>query len=449
MQIEAVPKFDRNYMTYNCKDAYVTLVCAKRLKKELEESNLAGFYSTIVQPLVHVVHDINMKGIGINEIMREEASKTILEEQIPPLQASLDKLVGKHLPVSGDILPITLEELGVKFKKRTKRVSKVTGTTLGRIDKDFLKNLINGSEGVGVSNIAEIATLIGAIRKKKKVVSTFLEGLQLGIDNRVHPNYKIGPVTGRLACGRPNFQNLPAGIARRVFHAIPGYVFVYADYSALELRILAVLAQDQPFLRVFESGQDIHDFNARDLFSVCKEATVTDRQRFFAKAFQYGLNYGGSIEGIKERGAEMLADISITRMKELEKKYFDAHPAIVRYRQKIKTQIYRKGTLINAFGRPRIFFTPPREALRAGYNYPMQSAAAEIMNRSLIEINKRFPKRLLLQVHDSLMLEVPAKEAEETKKGIIEIMETPVPELNNYSFPVKAKVGESWGDFDD
>lgn len=422
------------FKEYNCKDAFATYHASLSLQTDLKASNLAELYAQIVHPLADLICKINLRGLYVNVEAQNQAILS-LEKEITQLQSDLNEIAGKEINVGGDSLKSWLfEDIGIKCTKKTK-------TGKAKVDEDALRSL-------KYPELAEVVELILGIRSKKKLKKTFLEGFAPDVETgRTYTNYRIGPATGRLSCKKPNLQNVPEGIARSVFCAPLGKKLVYADFSQLELRILAVLAYDRPLLQTFEEGKDIHDANARDLFSKKAGEEVTSRERYFAKTFIYGLNYGGSIETIRGRGSEVFHDISEKLMHEAAARYFTAHPAIAVYRKELENELEAKKRLVNAFGRPRVFFSRPKDALRQGYNFPMQSGAADIVNIKMLQIERDIPGALLLQVHDSIMLEVPEGEAEKVAQKVKEILEEPVKEFGGYSFPAKVLIGDNWSSF--
>ena len=422
------------FKVYNCKDSFATLLASQTLKEDLQELKLMQFYNEIVQPLADLIIKINLRGLYVN-IEAQNAAILSLEEEISQLQSELNEIAGREINVGGDSLKSWLfEDIGIKIPKKTK-------TGKAKVDEDTLRSL-------KYPELTEVVQLILDIRSKKKLKKTFLEGLTPDIETgRTYSNYRIGPATGRLACKKPNFQNIPEGVARSVFCSPPGSKFIYADFSQLELRILALLAHDVPLLEIFKEGKDVHDANARDLFSKKPLEEVSSRERYFAKTFIYGLNYGGSIETIRGRGSEVFHDISEKLMHEAAARYFAAHPAIATFRSWIQNELKTKKRLVNAFGRPRVFFSPPTEALRQGYNFPMQSGAADIVNVKMLQIEKEIPGALRLQVHDSIILEVPEQEVAEGVRIVQEILEERVKEFGGYSFPAKVLIGNNWGEF--
>lgn len=580
---------DDNYRIYNAKDAWVTQLIARRLSEELKEDNLFYHYTEVVQPLARVINRLNLKGLWVDEDKRVEAIK-VFNEEAAELESQMADLAGRKINVrSRDFATFLFDELRVPCKKRNKDGS-------GSVTQALLEELSVGKIGANLDKGKLVAKLALQIRKKKTLVSTFLESAVVNPETgRVHSNYKIGPVTGRLACvargsrvtvpggyvaiedvkvgdtvycydsenpetltlrkvawagktghkqvvrvhyksvgngmpafldvtpehrirlvtgeyrqakdlnygdrvlslsrctgpggynhmiefveylensvdvynleveehhnyivnevcvknsSKPAFLTIPKGIARDIYAAPPGKIFCYADWSQLELRILAILANDIPLLEAFAQSEDIHMNTARDLMGPTEWAKFDEkmqaRVRFFAKMFIYAMNYGGSIETVMESGAEVFKNVSLEVMKAMERRYFAAHPAITAFRRQLKRTLYRDHKLVNIFGRPRIFFADPTKALRSAYNFPMQSSGADLMNKCMIELDKRIPNSIVLQVHDALVLEVDEDKGERTLEIMKEVLEAPVPELNNHIIPVDAKLGKRWGEF--
>lgn len=423
---------DENFRLYNCKDAYATILIAEKLKQELQEEKLDIFYNRLVQPLARVILGLNQRGLPINEPTRLEAIQD-LTGQITNLELQVNHMAGEKLNINGK----RLKEL-VYYDLKLRKLSRKGLTT----DKEALIKL---SETYPEYRFF-FQTILKA-RKLQKLKSTFLEGLNPDEFGRVHPSYRIGPATGRLACKKPNFQNIPAGICRQIFQASPGNLFVYADYSQVEIRVLGVIAGANSILDIFDAGWDIHDANAREMFALAPSDIVTTKQRTVAKIFFFGhIAYGGTLEGIKSRETAILGDVPIERLREMGDRFFAKHPKVFEYRRAVENTLKTTKRLVNAFGRPRIYFGNLTEDIRSGYNFGVQSSAADLLSLGLILLDKTFPKRLVLQVHDSIMLEVPEAEAEKVLQGIKEILERPIPELANYKFPAKYKIAKSWGE---
>lgn len=433
---------DEEFRRYCCRDSQATLLASYGLEKELGELGLTKFYHEIVQPLTHVIIGMNLRGLPVDEKALNDAldpdNPQSLTSELKQLQYDLNELVGKDLNVNADeFKDFLFDELGLPPVARTK-------TGQGRADKAALKKL-----AVQYPDLSPIFHISLKIRNRQKLKSTFLDKEFIEDNWRLYPNYKIGPDTGRLACKKPNFQNYPAGIARMIFRVRPGKKFVYADYSQVELRILAILSQDTLLCEAFARGEDIHDVNARHLFSIPLDQTVEPRQRFFAKIFVFRLNYGGdpSGEALQEVGSELFADVSADFLTQASVNYLKLHPGIMLYRAHLGNQLRSTKKLFNAFGRPRVFFGPVKDTIRQAYNYPMQSGGADLMNTSLILLDKEIPDSIVLQVHDSAMLEVDEDKAEQAAKTMQGVFERPIKEFGDYSFPAKVLIGDRWGEF--
>mgnify|MGYP001580043743 CR=1 FL=1 len=419
---------DSDFIKYNCKDSLVTALSSLQLMDELNENKLMEFYDTIVHPLSRIVINMNKKGIRIDESKITLAIKAE-KESIVEMERDLFAITGQVLEVnsSKNIGNYLYNEIGIKNKG-----SQST-------DRDTLLKICEK-----VPEISEVCHLILDIRNKKKLVSTFLEGMNIGENGKCYPSFRIGPVTGRLAARKPNFQNIPAGISREVFVPHDGNVFIYADYSQIELRIIAILSNDTVSLDSFKKGDDIHSQNARDLFGVVE---VSNSQRHFAKSFIYGLIYGGSMSTILSMASNNSSGLSLVNMEKCKERYYYLHPNLIKWRENIELELRSRRKLVNSFGRPRIFFGNVNESIRQAFNFPIQSNAADMLNKKIIEIDNLMPNSLVMQVHDSIMLEVPKSMSLSCMSKVKKILESPVKELSNYSFPVNSKIGCNWGEF--
>lgn len=427
---------DTEFRKYCCKDSHATLLASYSLERELAELNLLKLYHRIVQPLAQVIIGLNMRGIMLDTSKRD-AAVTSIEKEIDEAQEMVDELLGRKINVRGEAFGYFLfEELELTGGKRTKKGKwKTDEKTLNEAAKKH-------------PDIAPLINTAITIREKKKLIETFLS-VQISEDGRIYPTFRIGPSTGRLACRRPNLQNVPEGVCREMYVAPTGKKFVYADYSQIELRILALLAHDELLLQVFASGKDVHDANARVLFKLSSTDVITYSQRVFAKVFIYGLMYGAEVSTIVsnlQRGLKGgIASFAVVQ--EMSNNFFAAHPAIVKFRSKLKLDVISHRRLTNVFGRPRVFFGPLANIIREAYNFPMQSAAADIVNLAMIDTDKEIPGAMILQIHDALILEVGEQDASGIAIRLKEILERPIVEFNNYRFPAKVKIGGSWGDF--
>ncbi len=419
---------DTNYREYCLLDCLATINACEKELEDMKEYGILEHYNKIVMPLTSIVYNLNRKGMKVDEERRQYAIKSMRNE-LEYLQYKINDMVGKEVNIRGNNLKDFLyQELGLKCGKST-----------GSLDTNAVTKLMD--------NYPELAYLFESIKEAKHtahIISSFLTKIYPDKDGIVYPNYKIGPVTGRLACKKPNFQNVPPGVSRNMYVSRPGKVFIYADYSQLEVRILAILANLIEMIKVLDSGGDFHSYNAKAIF---KTETPSSVHRRIAKNVFFGIvSYGGTPEGLKGRMEKDLHDVSLQELKNLVNEYFDANPGIKRNRELIEVQLASKKMLKNVFGRIRIFFDNFKDAIRAAYNFPVQSAAADVKNLQAIEVEQYYPNMLVLDVHDALMWEVEEEIVEEVGKHIKSILEAPIPELKNYCFPVNMKIGTSWGD---
>jgi len=272
----------------------------------------------------------------------------------------------------------------------------------------------------------------------------------------VHTSYnQTGSVTGRIASSNPNLQNIPIRTelgrqVRKAFVATPGWSLIAVDYSQIELRVAAHMAGDQAMLKAFREGQDIHTATAAAIHDISLNE-VTEQQRRDAKATNFGLIYGMSAYGLTQS-----TDLTLAEAETFVETYFKRFPGIRDYLDKIKEQAKAKGYVETLLGRKRYFprltstsnYNLRRREEREAINAPIQGTAADIMKMAMISAAEELEKsglsaRMLLQVHDELVLEAPEGEVDQTIKLIQSSME------NVYSLDIplttEAKYGENWG----
>jgi DNA polymerase-1 len=274
-------------------------------------------------------------------------------------------------------------------------------------------------------------------RQLAKLKSTYVDALPELINpqtGRIHTSYnQIGAATGRLSSANPNMQNIPVrteegGEIRRAFVAIPGHSFIAADYSQIELRVLAHISQDANLLQAFREGQDIHAATAAQLFHV-EPAAVDKNQRRIAKTVVFGVIYGISSFGLAQR-----TDLSRSEAKELIDALFARFPGVRAYIDNTLEQGRRDGYVQSLFGRrrsmPELNSKGPRRqaAEREAINAPIQATAADIMKLAMIRVADEIQRcslrtRMLLQVHDELIFEAPHEECTEVQQMVREVME--------------------------
>ena len=285
-------------------------------------------------------------------------------------------------------------------------------------------------------------------------------------DGRVRPTIKLTIETGRCAyAGGPGeaVQQWPPEV-RGLIRAKPGYVFVGRDYSQLEARILAVLSGDEVSLSAFQGGRDVHEQNCRDLFGFSENSYLELDSlrkmalRNYAKTFLYGLSYGGKADSIKMKlfcpcyrcteKAPPQVNLSRDEVKRSASRWEQAHSPVMEWRAKLVDSVYGVGAnrvYKSPFGWNRRFWEPQGEGERSLMNFPMQHCASQIINKVMVKAHDRgIP--LTLQMHDELVMEVPADSADFYNASLKQLMEEPVPELSNMIFPTSGHIGETWAD---
>ena len=420
---------------YAAEDAHVTYRLYEVLSEKLKASpELDSILHKIEMPVARVLTHMEENGIELDlkflDQLSVEFSNTIqnLEQQVielagEPFNVSSPKQVGE----------ILFEKLGIKGGKKTSTGQYSTSESiLEKIDHP-------------------ISALILEYRGLSKLKSTYTDGLQKQANNdsaRVHTSYHQAlTATGRLSSTDPNPQNIPirAEIGRQIrkaFVAPEGRVLLAADYSQIELRLMAHLSQDEALVHAFQHGQDVHRRTAAEVLGIELE-DVTHDQRRQAKAVNFGLLYGMSEFGlIRQLG------FSREESQNYIKQYFHRYPGIYEYMQRTRQIASEQGFVETILGRR--LYTPDidarnmmvrKAAERAAINAPLQGSAADIIKIAMIEVDKMLPKdqaKMLLQVHDELVFEVDADLADELAPKLADIMQSVV----KLSVPLIVEVGK-------
>ena len=415
--------------TYNGLDAMVTFECYEKIKEELIEANQLEFYNKYVNSLIPVVIDMQLKGVKINVELMKKASVELTEETLS-LQKRLNEVVGHELNVSSpkQMKAFLFEELKLppKINRKTKNLS---------ANEEVLKELAQ-------KNPSPIFDLILKIRENQKLVSTYLKAEVE--DGRIRCSYNIaGTESGRFSSSKSiwgsgtNLQNVPEGIARKIFIPNEGNIFVSFDLSQAEARVVAYLADCKVLIELFEKGGDIHSENANRLFG-----QVNKELRFTAKTLIHAANYGiGPISFGK------IANISTSEARKALSLFFELYPEIRRWHSFIKDEIKRTRSLTTPLGRRRMFFGFYGDQLfRDAFSYIPQSTVADILNQGL---KKTFESgySVCLQCHDSFLVQVLPIQVTETIREIKELMNIPIFINRRWCrIPVSIKVGLNWND---
>jgi uracil-DNA glycosylase family 4 len=359
-----------------------------------------------------------------------------------------------------------------KVLYQPKHTIKRTESGMSSVNEESLENIIKaannrraeiaslkrrtGKHELEEKQIEKLVKAVGLLlryREVSKLLSTY-SSYPIGPDGRVHGRYVIhGTATGRLASREPNCQNIPKE-ARSVFIAPEGKTIISADYSNLELRVLAFVSEDIPLQETFAAGINVHDANTRDLFGIEPDDPSWSQARRASKIYIFGRNYGGGLRGIFQRVTNEVPEMGLTfsRFTSVDKRYRSKHPAYAKWAENVEATVKATRRISNAFGRVRLLLGPDHAIVKEGLNYGIQSTAADIINKATIGVHNelrrnKHPAKLIGQVHDSLMIETP----EETVDEVIAIMRKHMEakyKINGkvVSFPVDFEVGQSWGE---
>ena len=432
---------------YAAEDADATLRLWQVLKPRLAAEHMLTVYETLERPLLRVLAHMERRGISIDRGVLSRLSGEFAQEAAG-LEAEIKKLAGEPInPGSprqiGDIL---FGKLGLPGGTRTKTGQWSTGARA-------LEDLAEQGHA--------LPQKILDWRQVAKLKSTYTDALPGFVNpqtHRVHTSYALASTTtGRLSSSEPNLQNIPIRTEdgrkiRRAFVAAPGHKLVSADYSQIELRLLAEIAGIEPLRQAFREGLDIHAMTASEMFGVpVKNMPGEVRRR--AKAINFGIIYGISAFGLANQ-----LGIAREEAGAYIKKYFERFPGIRDYIEETKAFARKNGYVLTLFGRkchyPDLVNSNPSIRAfneRAAINARLQGTAADIIRRAMIRMDaalakKRLSAQMLLQVHDELVFEVPDAEVEKTLPVVTRVMEeAPLPALSlSVPLRVEAHAADNW-----
>lgn len=410
--------------------------------KLAEDEALLSIYRDMELPVMQVLTGMERTGVLIDRDKLAQQSKE-LSERIDEVKAKIEEIAG------GAFNPASPKQLAqVLFEKLQLPVKKKTASGTPSTDEEVLSELALDYP---------LPKLILEFRALSKLKSTYTDKLPQmadAADGRVHTTFgQATAVTGRLASSEPNLQNIPVRTAegrrvREAFVAKPGCKLISADYSQIELRIMAHISQDEGLLKAFREGKDIHRATAAEVFGTQPE-NVTPEQRRMAKVINFGLIYGMSAFGLAQN-----LGIERRMASHYIEEYFARYPGVARYMQQTRSAAHAQGYVQTAFGRrlwlPDILSSRPAVragAERAAINAPMQGTAADLIKRAMVSLDRwlkeqNLKSRLILQVHDELILEVPEDEVELVKQNVAGIMQSAA----SLSVPLLAEVGvaDNW-----
>jgi len=433
---------------YAVADAETTLRLMPILQADLRRVNGTKLLDEIDLPLTPVLADMEMSGISLDLPFFEETSKR-LEKRMAEIEKQVYESVGKPFNINS-----------------TQQLSDVLFTRLGLQPPDRGNKTASGhfSTSAGVLDMLRgkhpVVDMVLEHRELSKIKSTYVDALQTALNSNtgcVHTSYsQIGAVTGRLSSSNPNLQNIPIRTeeGRRIrngFVAGTDKVLLSVDYSQIELRIVAHMAEDEAMLAAFRAGEDIHATTAGAIYGVGLDA-VTKKMRRHAKAINFGLIYGMSPFGLTRS-----TDLTLAEAEDFVKAYFKQFPGIKKYLDGIRKLAAQQGYVETLLGRRRYF--PALQSKqnvqiknreeREAINAPIQGSAADIMKIAMLKIPPALKAaglkgKMLLQVHDELVLECPENELEATAQVVRETMANAFP----LSIPLstEARYGKNWGE---
>jgi DNA polymerase-1 len=433
---------------YAAADAETTLRLMPLQRKELERAGGMKLMDEIEMPLISVLANMEMSGILID---------------LPFFASMSEELQGRLNEIARQVY----QSVGKEFNlNSTQQLSDVLFNRLRLEPPDRGKKTASGHYSTSASVLEslsgkhEVVDWVLEHRELSKLKSTYLDALPAAVNpatGRVHTSYsQTGAVTGRLSSSNPNLQNIPIRTAegRRVrngFIAGPGNVLLSVDYSQIELRIVAHMAEDEGMLTAFRQGQDIHATTAAAIYSVPLEA-VTKEQRRHAKAINFGLIYGMSVFGLTRS-----TELTLAESQDFVDAYFKRFPGVKRYLDGIRKIAAEQGYVETLLGRRRYFpmlKNPTNINLRnreerEAINAPIQGTAADIMKIAMLKIpaalqGAGLSGKMLLQVHDEIVLECPQSELDVTARIVQETMETAY--LLSIPLLTEARWGPRWGE---
>jgi DNA polymerase I len=431
-------------------DADVVLRLMPELSQELREHNGSSLFQDLEMPLVSVLADMEMEGVALDIGFLQQMSGE-LSTRLAEIEGQVYEAVGTPFNLNSpqQLSDALFNRLKLAPPDRTQRTSSGFYST----SADVLDSLRGKHPAVD---------WVLEYRELSKLKSTYLDALPLEVNpktGRVHTSYnQTGSVTGRIASSDPNLQNIPirTEIGRQVRHAFvasPGHQLLSVDYSQVELRIVAHMSNDEAMLDTFRAGQDIHAATAAAIYGV-PLAAVTKEQRRRAKGINFGLIYGISAYGLMR-----YTDLTLAESENFMEAYFRQFPGVKTYLDGIRRQATEQGYVETLLGRRRYFPGLKNQSdrnirnreEREAINAPIQGTAADIMKIAMLRVpvalaEARMAGRMLLQVHDELVLECPVAEVLETAALVQKAME----QAFTLTVPLstEARVGSNWGEME-
>lgn len=434
---------------YAAADADMTLRLVSRQEAQLKEKQLWKLFTDVEMPLVSVLIDMECTGVALDVNLLKKMSRE-LYQRLNELEQQIQQQVGYpfNLSSSHQLSDALFIKLGLPTTDVPRGASGHYSTAAEVLEQ--------------LKGVHPVIDLILEHRQLSKIKSTYVDALPLMVNprtGRLHTSWnQTATVTGRISSSEPNLQNIPirTDIGRRVrqaFIAQPGWKLLGADYSQVELRILAHVSGDENLLAAFHRGEDIHASTASRILGVPIEQ-VTPAMRRLAKTINFGLIYGMSDWGLAAR-----TELSQEEAAQFITKYFAQYPRVQEYLTRIKQQAADQGYVETLLGRKRYFpelksgskahGNLKAAAQRMAINHPIQGTAADIIKIAMIRLHNELQKRnlrskMILQVHDELVLEVPHEELNQVSSLVKSMMENAYP--LDAPLKVDIKIGQNWGE---
>ena len=439
---DALWRGEKNAVDCVCYMGYTAWKAAAPLAGQLKDTGMYSLYTDIEMPLIYSLFHMEQEGVKVERAELKEYGDR-LKVGIAKLEQEIYQETGHEFNINSpkQLGEILFEQMELPGGKKTKTGYSTAADVLEKLAPDY-----------------PVVQKILYYRQLTKLNSTYAEGLAayIGEDGRIHGKFnQTITATGRISSTEPNLQNIPVRMAlgreiRKVFVPKEGCVFVDADYSQIELRILAHMSGDERLIEAYRSAQDIHAITASQVFHVPLDE-VTPLQRRNAKAVNFGIVYGISAFGLSE-------GLSISRKEAVEyiDKYFETYPGVKTFLDGLVKQGKEQGYVTTLYGRRRPIpelksanFMQRQFGERVAMNSPIQGTAADVMKIAMIAVDRELKKRglksrIVLQIHDELLIETARDEIEAVKEILTDKMKHAA-DLR-VSLEVEAEVGKSWFD---
>lgn len=429
---------------YACGDADAALRLYEKLKPILEKEKLERVFYDIEIPLIRVLAKIEKNGVKIDRKLMEQMSSEV-QKELEKLEDNIFKMAGERFNIQSSIqlAKILFEKLKLEPVKFTEKGKPST-------DEEVLATL-------AVEH--DLPREILKFRTFAKLKNTYLDSLPELINpktNRVHTSFnQTVTATGRLSSSEPNLQNIPIRdeIGRKVrmgFVPEDGNILISADYSQIELRVLAHFSQDEALIEAFKNGKDIHRHTASIIFK-CSEEEVTEEMRRRAKSVNFGIIYGLQAFGLSKQ-----LGIPVNEAKNFIESYFESFPKVKNFVREVIEEVKETGEVRTLYGRRRVFPDLYKKSIqdnlylsasqRMALNTKIQGTAADIIKIAMIELDKKLPEnaKIILQIHDELLIECPENIFGEVKKIVKVVMEN----CCNLNVPLTVDIGygKNWSE---